>query len=120
MIHILTMGHLDPAAVSRRQAIVLRPLDLDIVSRLLQELGGRDELGRSTLDDLPVEIKDGTVACRWLIGGYCNHVAEEFALRLHKETGCVLADREHSRLIEPDQLQGLNRHATSVGEAQAR
>jgi hypothetical protein len=69
MIHILTMGHLDPDAVGRRQAIVLRPLDMGIVNRLLQELGGRDEQGRPTLDDVPVEIKDGTVACRWLIGG---------------------------------------------------
>jgi hypothetical protein len=49
MIHILTMGHLEPAAVGRRQAIVLRPLDIDIVNRLLQELGGRDEQGRPTL-----------------------------------------------------------------------
>ena len=79
MIHILTMGHLDPTAVGRRQAIVLRPLDMGIVNRLLQELGGTDEQGRPTLDDVPVEIKDGTVACRWLIGGYCNLVAEEFA-----------------------------------------
>ena len=69
MIHILTMGHLDPTAVGRRQAIVLRPLDMGIANRLLQELGGRDERGRPTLDDVPVEIKDGTVACRWLIGG---------------------------------------------------
>jgi hypothetical protein len=120
MIHILTMGHLDTVAVGRRQALVLRPLDMGIVNRLLQELGGRNEQGRPTLDDLPVEIKDGTVACRWLIGGYCNQVAEEFALRLQQETGCVLADREHSRVIEPDQLQGLNRQAGAVGEARGR
>jgi len=120
MIHILTMGHLDPAAVGRRQAIVLRPLDMAIVNRLLQELGGRDEQGRPTLDDVPVEIKDGTVACRWLIGGYCNHVAEEFALRLQEETGCVLADREHSRVIQPEQLQGLNRQATATPVARER
>ena len=55
MIHILTMGHLDRAAVGRRQPIVLRPLDMGIVNRLLQELGGRDEQGRPTLDDVPVE-----------------------------------------------------------------
>jgi hypothetical protein len=120
MIHILTMGHLDPTAVGRRQAIVLRPLDMGIVNRLLQELGGTDEQGRPTLDDVPVEIKDGTVACRWLIGGYCNLVAEEFALRLQKETGCVLAAREHSRVIEPDQLQGLNQQATATPVARGR
>jgi hypothetical protein len=120
MIHILTMGHLDPTAVGRRQTIVLRPLDTDIVNRLLQELGGRDEQGRPTLDDVPVEFKDGTVACRWLIGGYCNRVVEEFALRLQKQTGCVLADREHSQVIEPDQLQGLNRQVAAAGEASGR
>jgi hypothetical protein len=120
MIHILTMGHLDRAAVGRRQAIILRPLEMGIVNRLLKELGGRDEHGRPTLDDVTVEIKDGTVACRWLIGGYCNRVAEEFALRLQMETGCVLADREHSQVIEADQLQGLNRQATSSAEAIGR
>jgi len=120
MIHILTMGHLDPAAVSRRQAIVLRPLDMAIVDRLLEELGGRDEQGRPTLDGVPVEIKDGTVACRWLIGSYRNRVVEEFALRLRKETGGVLADREHSQSIEPDQLQGLGQQAVVVGEARGR
>jgi len=114
MIHILTMGHLDPAAVGRRQAIVLRPLDMGIINRLLQELGGTDEQGRPTLDGVPVEIKDGTVACRWLIGGYCNRVAEEFALRLQKETGCVLPDREHCRTIEPEQLPGLNGQAIAT------
>jgi hypothetical protein len=120
MIHILTVGHLDPAAVSRRQAIVVRSLDMAIVNRLVEKLGGRDDQGRPTLDDLPVEINDGTVAFRWLIGGYCNRSAEEFALRLQKETGCVLADREHSRDIEPDQLQGLDRQAMAGGEVRQR
>jgi len=55
--------------------------------------------------------KDGVIA---------HEVAEEFALQLQKETGCVLADREHSQVIEPDQLQGLNRQATAAGEARGR
>jgi hypothetical protein len=54
------------------------------------------------------------------VGGYCNRIAEEFAVRLHEETGCVLADREHSRIIEPDQLQGLNRPATAIPETRGR
>jgi hypothetical protein len=120
MIHILSMGHLDPAAVGRRQAIVLRPLEMGILNRLLGEVGGTDKQGRPPLDGVPVEIKDGTVACRWLIGGYCNRITEEFALPLQKETGCVLADREHSRVIEPDQLQGVNRPATTAREDRGR
>jgi hypothetical protein len=35
------------------------------------------------------------VACPWWVGGHCNRVAEEFALQLQKETGCVLTEREH-------------------------
>ena len=79
MIHVLTMGHLDISAVSRRQAVVLRPLDLNIVNRLLKELGAADEQGRPTLDGVPVEIRAGIVACRWWVGGHRNRVAEEFA-----------------------------------------
>jgi len=117
MIHILTMGHLDPSAVLRRQAIVLRPLEMDVVNRLVLELGGIDDRGRPTLDGVPVEITNGTVACRWWVGGHCNRVAEEFALRLQKETGYVLADREHCRIVEPEQLQGLNGHAVASRQA---
>jgi hypothetical protein len=117
MIHVLTIGHLDPSAVGRRQAVVTRSLDMEVVNRLLVELGGTDEQGRPTLDGVPVEIKDGTVACRWWVGGYCNRAVEEFALRLQHETGCVLADREHCRVIEPDQLLGLNRRVTATSEA---
>ena len=43
-----------------------------------------------------------------------------YALQLQEETGCVLADREHSRVIEPDQLQGLNRPATASRESRGR
>ena len=120
MIHILTMGHLDESAVSRRQAIALRPLDMGIVNRLLDELGGTDKQGRPTLDGVPVQIREGTVACRWWIGGHCNRVAEEFALRLWNETGCVLADREHCRTIEPGQLRGLNASAVAAQEPRGR
>jgi hypothetical protein len=120
MIHILTMGHLDPSAVIRRQAIVLKPLDMGIVHRLLQELGATDKQGRPTLEGVPVEIRDGTIACRWWVGGHRNRLAEEFALRLQKETGCVLADREHSRIIEPEQLQGLNGQAVATQQVSGR
>jgi len=67
-----------------------------------------------------VEIRDGTVACRWWVGGHCNRIAEEFALRLQKETGCVLADREHCRTIEPEQLQGVNGRAIATQQTRGR
>lgn len=110
MLHNLTMGHLDPEAACEGMAVPLRPLKKRVVNRLLWELGELDEQGRPTLDGEPVNFQDGYLVCRWL-GGRTNLVAEEFAIRLHKETGCLLVDREHRRLIDPAQLQGLSQKA---------
>jgi hypothetical protein len=108
MLHNLTIGHLDPAViVSERRIVVLRPLEMDTVRRLLNELGRRYERGVPTLERGDVELCEGYLVCPWRIGGWQNRTAEAFALRLHQETGCILADREHSRLIDPKELQGL-------------
>jgi hypothetical protein len=108
MIHRLTLGHLDAAAITRDGgAVVLKPLDMSAVHRLLVELGQLDAQGEWTLDDGVVEFHDGYVVVPWQ-GGWRNLVAEELALRLQQETGCLIADREHGRVVEPAQLQGLN------------
>jgi hypothetical protein len=106
MIHNLTIGHLDVPALDERRAVALRPLDEVAVSRHLATLGHRDREGW-TLDGMPVERKDGYLICRWLVGPRRNLVAEEFALRLARETGCVIADREHHRLVSTGDLLGL-------------
>ncbi len=106
MIHNLIIGHLDPHAIDERRAIVLEPLDPGIVAKHLRALGSRDNTGW-TLDGMPVEEKDGYLVCRWLVGPRRNLVAEEFALRIQRGTGCLIADREHYRLVEPCQLEGL-------------
>ena len=80
---------------------------MDVAWRLLNELGGSDEDRVPTLRRGRVDLRDGYLVCPWHIGGWQNRTAEEFALRLQQETGCTLADREHSRLIEPGELQGL-------------
>jgi hypothetical protein len=108
MLHNLTVGHLDPGAiVSKRRVVVLRPLEMDVARRLLGELGRDDEAGVPTLEGGKVDLRDGYLICPWRVGGWQNRTAEEFALRLHHDTGCILADREHSRVIDPDELQGL-------------
>jgi hypothetical protein len=108
MIHRLTLGHLDSEAiVNDRIVTVQRPLDTRIVHRLLVELGKVDREGRWTLGDDTVKFHDGYLVIPWQ-GGWRNRIAEEFAVRLHRETDCVLADREHARVISPKQLQGLN------------
>ena len=106
MIHNLTIGHLDPDAIDERRARVLTPLDPGIVAKHLRALGRQDASGW-TLDGMPVEEKGGYLVCRWLVGPRRNFVAEEFALRIQKDTGCLIADREHYRVVEPSQLDGL-------------
>jgi len=120
MIHRLTMGHLSRDAIERRQALAERPLDPAIVHRLLAELGAVDEQGRPTLDGEPVEEKAGALTCRWWVAGYRNLVAEEFALRLQQETGCVLADVNRCRVVEPGELVGLNDEAVGARAKRAR
>src|SRR5207302_9890991 len=89
-----------------RRAVVLRPLDEAAVSRHLKVLGRREGDGW-TLDGMPVEQGDGYLVCRWLVGPRRNLAAEEFALRMVRDTGCQVIDREHHRVIEPGQLTGL-------------
>ncbi len=106
MIHNLTLGHLDIRAIDERRAIPLKPLDPTVVSRHLNALG-RKEGERWTLGGMPVEQRDGYLVCRWMVGPRRNLLAEEFALRLSRETGCEIADREHYRILSPADLQGL-------------
>ena len=110
MNHNLTIGHMDTKLVAERGSEVLRSLDARIVGRHLNALGSREE-GRWTLGGGKVEFLDGYIVAAWWIGADRNHVAEEFALRVQRETGCQLIDREHGRVIEPVQLQGLKDNA---------
>lgn len=108
MIHRLTIGHLDPAAVQERRVVVTRPLDLGIVARLLREFGETDHEGHPTLGGLRVEIRDGYIVCPWLMTRPVPGVAE-FALRLQQETGCVLADVNCGALVDRERLLAESR-----------
>jgi hypothetical protein len=101
MLHRLTVGHLDPAAVERRQTVPTKALDMDVVHRLLAELGEKDGDGKITLGGCKVEFKNAAATCFWK-GGRTTHIAEEFALRMQKETGCLIADIGGYRVIQPE------------------
>ena len=105
MLHNLTIGHMDTTLVAERGSRVLKPLDDRIVARHLAALGERNE-GDRRLGDGKVEFRNGCVIVPWL-GGRPNRVAEEFALRMIRDTGCQMIDREHGRVIDPGQLAGL-------------
>ena len=105
MLHNLTIGHLDTTHVAERRSRVLKPLEADVVDRHLQALGTRDGedwlLGNGKL-----EFRDGCLVVPWM-GGRVNHVAEEFVLRMMRDTGCQAIDREHGRVVTSEQLVGL-------------
>jgi hypothetical protein len=105
MLHRLTIGQLDPAAVERRQRVPTKALEMEVVHRLLDELGERDADGHPTLGGCRVELGNGYVSCLWK-GGRTNRAAEEFALRMQQETGCLIADVGGYRVITPGELTG--------------
>lgn len=92
MIHDLTIGHLDTAAVRERRAIALRPLDDATVTRVLTGFPG-----------LRSERKDGYVVVPWH-GREDGERGEAFAIQLQVETGCLVADRRNGRVVELDQV----------------
>ena len=116
MLHRLTIGHLDPAAVARRQTVPTKALEMEVVHRLLAELGERDAEGHVRLGGCKVKFENAAVSCLWK-GGRTNRVVEEFALRMQKATGCVIADVGGYRVIDPGELVGLNGPGTTIPPA---
>jgi hypothetical protein len=119
MIHDLTIGHLDPAGIPECRRTVLKPLERDVVDRLLKELGETDNEGHPTLGGARVRFGDGYLVVPWL-GGWTNRVSEEFALRMRRETGCLIADLGHRCIIDPTQLQGLDQAMVEARGARTR
>ena len=103
MIHKLTLGHFDVQALKDRRLVVLRPLDMAVVTRLLRQVGQVGEDGRATLGGHAVEVKDGYLVCPWLLAQRV-HPTEEFARRLQEETGCVMYDAGRREIITPEQF----------------
>src|SRR5262249_47803233 len=88
-------------------AVPTKALEMDVVHRLLAELGEKDADGNVTLGGCKVDFENARVSCSWK-GADANRVVEEFALRTWKETGCVIADVGAYSVIEPQELVGLN------------
>ena len=83
-----------------------------LVERHLNALGSRED-GHWTLGGGRVEIRNGCVVAAWWVGADRNRVAEEFALRLQRETGCQIIDREHGRVLEPANCKECRGEKTS-------
>jgi hypothetical protein len=94
MIHDLTIGHLDPVAIRESMAVAVVPLDELVVTRVLAEFPG-----------LKVERWDGYVIAPWH-GREDGERGEAFAARLQAETGCLVADRRHGRVVDLARVAG--------------
>jgi hypothetical protein len=105
MIHKLTLGHFDVEALKQGRLVVLRPLDMTVVTRLLQELGQVGEHGRASLGGHAVEVKDGYLVCPWLMAQRVL-ATDEFARRLQQETGCVMYDAGRREIVTIEQMAG--------------
>ena len=92
MIHELTIGHLDPAAIRDRLAVTLKRLDDETVDRVLTEFPG-----------LNVDRRDGFLIVPWY-GREDGERGEAFATRIQAETGCLVADRRNGRIIELERV----------------
>src|SRR5258708_7730635 len=103
MIHKLTMGHFDVETLKNRRLVVLRPLDMSVVTRLLREVGQVSQDGRLSLGGHAVEVKDGYIVCPWLMAERVL-ATEEFARRLQQETGCVLHDAARREIVTLEQM----------------
>jgi len=88
MIHDLTIGHLDPAAIRDCVAVALKPLDREVVARVLVAFPG-----------LKVEEREGYLIAPWH-GREDGDRGEAFAARLQAETGCLVCDRRNGRVVE--------------------
>lgn len=103
MIHKLTLGHFDVESLQNGSLVVLRPLDWNVVTRLLREFGTVDETGRATLGGHAVEVKEGYLICSWLMAQRVQ-AAEQFAQRLHQETGCVMYDKTRHEIVPLERM----------------
>lgn len=102
MRHFLTVGHLDEDAVRQCRVAVLTPLDADVLERWLQQYRdpGTPDV---TFENTPVLLQDGAVRCTWYAPRLIA-TSIRFVLSLQAETGCVIADIEHGRVIPTDEL----------------
>jgi hypothetical protein len=105
MIHKLAVGHFDLEALKDRKLVALRPLDANVVRRLVQELGQVADDGRATLAGHAVEFKEGYIICPWLMAQRVT-AAEDFAKRLQQETGCLLFDLGRREVVTLEEMAG--------------
>ena len=90
-IHATLVGHFEPRTVLvRMKPLVLRPLDMELVERLLEECG--PGVAKT------VRVEDGYAHCQW---APCYGDVAGFADKLAREAGAVMVDWNHMLVVHP-------------------
>jgi hypothetical protein len=98
MLHVLSMGHFDHAALDSGLIEVIKPLDFTLTYSLLGQLGKLSKSGAYTLGGFPVHVREGYIECVWLAARPVPE-AITFGQRLHEETGCDVLDLKGGKVL---------------------
>src|SRR5438132_739464 len=95
LVHYVTVGHFDPARGLARGQKPLRPIDLDLVNRLLA--GYPREVAAL------VKIQDGYARCQWAPAPReTGQLVYAFAYRLAQEAKCVASENGRRITYPPE------------------
>ena len=86
---------------------------MDVVHRLLDEIGEKDAEGHVTLGGCKVRFGNAAVSCLWM-GRQHEPRGRGICTSDERETGCLIADVDCGRVIDPGKLAGLNGKRTEV------
>jgi len=105
VFHRLLAGHFKAdAVVSSRTLNVVRPIDLEAVSRLVEEAGLEGDGRTFKIAGDTMKIADGYVDCPWLMP-QVNRESVKFMLRLCEETECMFVDLGHGEVVDTGVLR---------------
>src|SRR5262245_38524273 len=108
MLHFLTAGHIDEAAAQRGELRILAPIDEAVFARLVDEYRDKPASNEINFEQKRVSLNQGSVRCPWYMPRI-NLTSIKFILALQAETGCVIADIEHGRIVTTAELSELIR-----------
>jgi hypothetical protein len=101
--HYLAIGYLDPSQVRVGKRVPARPLDPEIIHRLLRHYAEPWAEGSYLLGGHRVEFQDGYLVCPWLMPSTIRET-EALALAVVRECGCIMADIGCRHIIKPEYL----------------
>jgi hypothetical protein len=101
VIHFLTVGFLDAAAVPICEIRPMQPLSEPLLALLDSYLDKDCE--EPKMEGEPVIVTETYIRCPWHAPSR-NRTAERFAMRAAQEFGCVVADIRHGRVVPIQEL----------------